>query len=361
MNTSKLWAGASGYAFKEWKGSFYPEKMQPEAMLAWYAERLPAVEINNTFYQMPKVAVLAHWGRGDARDVSLRDQGVAPHHPRCAPQGRRGDRLVCLPLANLATLGAKRGPVLFQLPPFLKKDLPRLGEFLQLLPEGHQAVFEFRNDSWFDDDVYAALQAAGAALCLSERRTMRRRRSSRPRPGATRGCASRTTRRTTSPSGFAGSQRHVGRSPTCTSCTNRRLRAMRRPCCVWMRPREKSNDNTHSHRSRGEARHLQRALATTGRGPVQRPRPDRGEKLKGAFTWHPARRHRRLLPGAEGQRDDPPARGRRDARAGAVVRRAAPSVEHCPVAEEGAEVLLIERAGTPNTGDAATAALRREI
>ena len=70
---------------------------------------------------------------------------------------------------NLAALGAKRGPVLFQLPPFLKKDLPRLSEFLQLLPEDHRAVFEFRHDSWFDDDVYAALQAAGAALCLSER------------------------------------------------------------------------------------------------------------------------------------------------------------------------------------------------
>ena len=63
MGTLKLWAGASGYAFKEWKGSFYPEKIQPDAMLAWYAERLPAVEINNTVYQRPKVAVLEHWAR----------------------------------------------------------------------------------------------------------------------------------------------------------------------------------------------------------------------------------------------------------------------------------------------------------
>ena len=70
---------------------------------------------------------------------------------------------------NLATLGAKRGPVLFQLPPFLKKDLPRLTEFLRLLPDAHRAAFEFRNDSWFADDVYDALKLAGAALCLSER------------------------------------------------------------------------------------------------------------------------------------------------------------------------------------------------
>ena len=70
---------------------------------------------------------------------------------------------------NLAALGAKRGPVLFQLPPLLKKDLPRLEGFLAMLPEGHRAAFEFRNASWFDDDVYAALRGAGASLCLSER------------------------------------------------------------------------------------------------------------------------------------------------------------------------------------------------
>src|SRR4030095_2071277 len=70
---------------------------------------------------------------------------------------------------NLDALGAKRGPVLFQLPPFLKKDVPRLQEFLKVLPADHRAAFEFRNESWFDDDVYAALREAGASLALSER------------------------------------------------------------------------------------------------------------------------------------------------------------------------------------------------
>ena len=70
---------------------------------------------------------------------------------------------------NLATLGDKRGPVLYQLPPFLKKDLARLTDFLAVLPSGHQAAFEFRNDTWFDDAVYAALKAGGASLCHSER------------------------------------------------------------------------------------------------------------------------------------------------------------------------------------------------
>ena len=163
-------AGASGYSFKEWKGTFYPDDIKPEAMLAWYAERLPTVEINNTFYQMPKTAVLENWAATTPDALPLRDQGVAPDHAHGAPEGRRRRPIrsaTCI--ENLAALGAKRGPVLFQLPPFLKKDLPRLSEFLRLLPEGHGAAFEFRNDTWFDDDVYAALQAAGAALCLSER------------------------------------------------------------------------------------------------------------------------------------------------------------------------------------------------
>jgi uncharacterized protein YecE (DUF72 family) len=169
MNTSKLWAGASGYAFKEWKGSFYPEKIPPEAMLAWYAERLPAVEINNTFYQMPKVAVLAHWVEATPESFrfAIKASRRITHDARLKAD-QAADSTAYL-YKNLATLGAKRGPVLFQLPPFLKKDLSRLTEFLQLLPEDHRAVFEFRNDSWFDDDVYAALRAAGAALCLSER------------------------------------------------------------------------------------------------------------------------------------------------------------------------------------------------
>jgi uncharacterized protein YecE (DUF72 family) len=166
---TKLWAGASGYAFKEWKGSFYPEKIQPEAMLAWYAERLPTVEINNTFYQMPKAEVLARWAQAtpEAFRFAIKAPRRITHDARLAAD-TAADPLAYLYKA-LATLGAKRGPVLFQLPPFLKKDLPRLKDFLALLPEGHRAAFEFRHDSWFDDDVYTLLRSAGASLCLSER------------------------------------------------------------------------------------------------------------------------------------------------------------------------------------------------
>jgi uncharacterized protein YecE (DUF72 family) len=162
-------AGASGYSFKEWKGIFHPEKFPPEAMLGFYAERLPTVEINNTFYQMPKATMLAHWA--EATPSHFRFAIKASR--RITHPGRPKADTVAEPVAylydNLAALGDKRGPVLHQLPPNLKKDLPRLADFLALLPASRRSAFEFRHDSWFDDAVYAALHAAGAALCLSER------------------------------------------------------------------------------------------------------------------------------------------------------------------------------------------------
>ncbi|HEY2970195.1 MAG TPA: DUF72 domain-containing protein [Casimicrobiaceae bacterium] len=169
MTDSKLLAGASGYSFKEWKGTFYPDKIKAEEMLAFYAERLPTVEINNTFYQMPKVAVLETWASATPERFrfAIKASRRITHMARLKAE-TAADSVEFL-YRNLAALGAKRGPVLFQLPPFLKKDLPRLSEFLHLLPEGHGAAFEFRNDSWFADDVYDTLKAAGAALCLSER------------------------------------------------------------------------------------------------------------------------------------------------------------------------------------------------
>ena len=169
MEASRLLAGASGYSFKEWKGEFYPADMKPDAMLAWYGERLPTVEINNTFYQMPKVSVLENWAKCTPAHFrfAIKASRRITHMSRLKADSAADS--VAFLYKNLAALGAKRGPVLFQLPPFMKKDLPRLSEFLRLLPEGHGAAFEFRNDSWFADDVYDALKGAGAALCLSER------------------------------------------------------------------------------------------------------------------------------------------------------------------------------------------------
>ncbi|HET9046314.1 MAG TPA: DUF72 domain-containing protein [Casimicrobiaceae bacterium] len=169
MTVPRILAGASGYSFKEWKGTFYPEKLKPEEMLAFYASHLPTVEINNTFYRMPKTSVLETWAGQ-----------VPPGFRFSIKASRRITHIARLKIESaaepvgylyrgLAALGDKRGPVLFQLPPNLKKDLPRLQAFLAVLPPDHRAAFEFRNDTWFDDDVYAALKAAGASLCFSER------------------------------------------------------------------------------------------------------------------------------------------------------------------------------------------------
>ena len=165
----KLFAGASGYSFKEWKGSFYPDKIKPEDMLKFYGERLPTVEINNTFYQMPKTAVLENWAAQTPPGFrfAIKASRKITHFARLAAATSAEN--VRFLYQQLAALGDKRGPVLFQLPPFLKKDIPRLAEFLKLLPDDHRAAFEFRNDSWFDDEVYAALKGAGASLCFSER------------------------------------------------------------------------------------------------------------------------------------------------------------------------------------------------
>jgi uncharacterized protein YecE (DUF72 family) len=169
MTARRLFAGASGYSFKEWKGAFYPDKMKPEEMLAWYSARLPAVEINNTFYRMPATDMLRNWAQTTPEEFrfAIKASRRITHIARL--KGEAAADSVNYLYDRLAELGAKRGPVLFQLPPNLKKDLPRLDAFLAMLPTGHRAAFEFRNESWFDDDVYAALRRVGAALCVSER------------------------------------------------------------------------------------------------------------------------------------------------------------------------------------------------
>ena len=169
MTAAKLYAGASGYSFKEWCGSFYPEKMKPDAMLAWYAQHLPTVEINNTFYQMPKPNVLQNWAQATPPTFrfAIKASRRITHDARLKADAAKDS--VAYLYRVISALGDKRGPVLFQLPPFMKKDLERLSEFLRLLPEDHRAAFEFRNASWFDAEVYALLRAASAALVLSER------------------------------------------------------------------------------------------------------------------------------------------------------------------------------------------------
>jgi uncharacterized protein YecE (DUF72 family) len=162
----RVLAGTSGFSYKEWRGSFYPEDLPASEMLRFYAGRLPAVEINNTFYRMPKPALLQGWAAQvpeDFRFVLKASQRIT-HRKRLKEAGEETAYF----FGVAAALGSRLGPALFQLPPNLKKDLPRLEVFLALLPDGARAAFEFRHPSWFEDDVFAALRAHRAALCLAE-------------------------------------------------------------------------------------------------------------------------------------------------------------------------------------------------
>src|SRR3954471_1168406 len=166
---TRLFAGASGYSFKEWKGIFYPEKIKPEEMLPFYCGKLSTVEINNTFYRMPKVSVLESWAKTapDGFRFAIKASRRITHMARLKAES--SVESVEYLYKNLQALGDRRGPVLFQLPPNMKMNRARLEEFLALLPDDHRAAFEFRNDEWFDNVIYDALRAKGLALVLSER------------------------------------------------------------------------------------------------------------------------------------------------------------------------------------------------
>ena len=160
-------AGTSGFAYKEWKGSFYPEDLKAADMLPYYAARFGSVEINNTFYRMPSEKVLGDWAaqvpagftfvlkanRQITHFKRLKDESYDPLDYFCTQATKLGDRL---------------GPCLFQLPPNMKKDVPRLAAFLARMPAEIRPAFEFRHESWLDDETYDALRAADAALVIAQ-------------------------------------------------------------------------------------------------------------------------------------------------------------------------------------------------
>jgi uncharacterized protein YecE (DUF72 family) len=162
----RILAGTSGWSYPAWKGKFYPENLPATRMLPAYAARLPTVEINATFYRTPQAKTLAGWRAAVPPSFvfALKGPQRVTHVKRLA--GAADD--VAFFQRTAAELGEALGPVLWQLPPSFKKDLPRLLDFLALLPRGGRAAFEFRHPSWHSDDVLAALSAAGAALCLAD-------------------------------------------------------------------------------------------------------------------------------------------------------------------------------------------------
>ena len=161
-----FWVGTSGYNYPEWKGSFYPEKLPSAKMLPYYAERFTTVEINYTFYRSPNEKILEGWNKATPNQFKLTLKA-----PRRITHDRRlrdsGD-LVRQFLETAATLGPKLGALLFQLPPNFKKDTGLLDAFLEAFPPRVCAAFEFRHESWLDEEVYDRLRTRNLAVCVAD-------------------------------------------------------------------------------------------------------------------------------------------------------------------------------------------------
>ena len=162
----QLLAGTSGYSYKEWLGRFYPEKLPATAMLRYYAEHFATVEINNTFYRMPSESMLARWSEEVPKHFAFTLK--APRRITHEKRLREAEADAAEFLRRAAALGSRLGVLLFQLPPFLKKDVPRLRDFLGALPSDSRVAFEFRNASWHDDEIYETLRGRGAMLCVTD-------------------------------------------------------------------------------------------------------------------------------------------------------------------------------------------------
>lgn len=163
---ARYWIGTSGWSYANWRGPFYPRGSKARDWLAFYAQHLHSVEINTTFYRLPRAAMLAGWHTHTPADFlfAIKAWRAITHFKRL----RECDAVLTSFLGAIAPLAEKAGPVLFQLPPRFARDAARLSDFLALLPRGRRFAFEFRDPSWHDDSVYDVLVEYNAAFCPFE-------------------------------------------------------------------------------------------------------------------------------------------------------------------------------------------------
>ena len=164
-----LYAGASGFAYPAWKPEFYPKNVPQARFLEHYATRLNSVEINYTFRRSPSESTLVKWRdtTPEGFRFSVKAHQRITHFARLKEEAAEPTEFFLRSIEPLRAAG-RLGVVLFQLPPNLKLDLERLHSFLKLLPSDMRATFEFRHESWFEEEVYAVLRAHNAALCQAE-------------------------------------------------------------------------------------------------------------------------------------------------------------------------------------------------
>jgi uncharacterized protein YecE (DUF72 family) len=162
---SRLLVGTSGWVYPHWRGAFYPQALPQKDWFAYYAGRFDTAEINATFYRLPSQSAVAAWR--EAAPLSFEFAWKASRYITQAKKLRDAEGPLERIYAPMAALGDKAGPTLFQLPPQLRLDLPRLETFLGLLPPGRQTI-EFRHPSWYVDAVFEALARFDVALCVSD-------------------------------------------------------------------------------------------------------------------------------------------------------------------------------------------------
>ncbi len=162
----KIYVGTSGFAHKEWKGKFYPEKIAPQDMLRFYAERLKTVEINNTFYHMPKESVLTSWAGKVPDDFvfALKAPQVITHIKQLRNVFEQTEYL----FKALSVLDRKLGPLLFQFPKSFSADRTALADFLPLIPGNSACAFDFRSPTWLDEEILDLLRQKGCSWCLED-------------------------------------------------------------------------------------------------------------------------------------------------------------------------------------------------
>lgn len=166
--TADLYCGTSGFAYDSWKPEFYPDKLPSAKYLAYYATRLNAVEVNYTYRRLASAPTFEKWIAATPENFLFLPKAHMKITHSFKLEGAEDFTRVFLESLNPLAAANRLGPILFQLPPSLKKDAARLASFCKLLPKHVRTAFEFRNATWFDDEIYRTLRDCNIALCLAE-------------------------------------------------------------------------------------------------------------------------------------------------------------------------------------------------
>lgn len=161
----KIYIGTSGWCYDSWSGVFYPESVSGSERLKFYAEHFNTVEINSSFYHLPKPEAFTGWARKtpDNFKFAVKASRYITHIKRLKDCDDAVSRLI----DAASSLGEKLSLFLFQLPANLKEDYKKLESFLKILPEKYSYVFEFRDESWFCDEIYKLLDKRGCGIVIS--------------------------------------------------------------------------------------------------------------------------------------------------------------------------------------------------